>query len=145
LANRPSRFLWAPYFSEEAITAEFLLTASAAYATGVVGMASMLCLPNMPMSPGGALHPGYPEGHFFLPSPKNGVKGLGLPSGRASLGPPCRLRVISRAGAHGAEAEMATFTQFTGRTIAQSTPAREVWLACGRRAGKDYFTRATSS
>lgn len=38
--------------------------------------------------------------------------------------------------------EKRLFTQHTGRTIAQSTPAREVWLACGRRAGKDYFSAA---
>ncbi len=39
-------------------------------------------------------------------------------------------------------AELERFTKHTGRTIAQSTPAREVWLCCGRRAGKDYFVAA---
>lgn len=38
--------------------------------------------------------------------------------------------------------ELATFAKITGRTIAQDTPAKEVWLACGRRAGKDYFIAA---
>jgi hypothetical protein len=38
--------------------------------------------------------------------------------------------------------ERRLFTQFTGRAVPQATQAREVWLACGRRAGKDYFTAA---
>ena len=38
--------------------------------------------------------------------------------------------------------ELAVFTAHTGRTVAQEAPAREVWLACGRRAGKDYFIAA---
>ncbi len=38
--------------------------------------------------------------------------------------------------------EMAVFTKHTGRTIEQTTPAREVWLAVGRRGGKDWFTAA---
>ena len=40
------------------------------------------------------------------------------------------------------DGELQIFTKHTGRTLAQSTPAREVWLACGRRAGKDYFVAA---
>ena len=38
--------------------------------------------------------------------------------------------------------ELAIFMKHTGRTIAQTTPAREVWLAVGRRGGKDWFTAA---
>jgi hypothetical protein len=38
--------------------------------------------------------------------------------------------------------ELAVFTKHTGRTLAQTTPAREVWLAVGRRGGKDWFTAA---
>ena len=38
--------------------------------------------------------------------------------------------------------DLETFTKFTGRTVAQTEPAREVWLAVGRRGGKDWFTAA---
>ncbi len=38
--------------------------------------------------------------------------------------------------------ELTVFQRFTGRTLAPTTSMREVWLACGRRAGKDYFVAA---
>ncbi len=39
-------------------------------------------------------------------------------------------------------AELKIFQRFTGRILAPTTSMREVWLACGRRAGKDYFVAA---
>jgi hypothetical protein len=38
--------------------------------------------------------------------------------------------------------ELALFQAFTGRTVAPTLPAREVWLLVGRRAGKDKFAAA---
>ena len=38
--------------------------------------------------------------------------------------------------------ELAEFQSFTGRTLAPTTQAREVWMAIGRRAGKDWFCAA---
>jgi hypothetical protein len=38
--------------------------------------------------------------------------------------------------------EMIEFQTFTGRMLAQTTQAREVWMAIGGRAGKDWFCAA---
>jgi len=38
--------------------------------------------------------------------------------------------------------EFETFKRFTNRTVAPDRPAREVWLACGRRSGKNWFCAA---
>lgn len=38
--------------------------------------------------------------------------------------------------------ELETFTRFTGRTVGPDSPAREIWLAVGRRGGKDWFAAA---
>ncbi len=40
------------------------------------------------------------------------------------------------------DAELEEYRRFTGRTTAPTTPAREVWLMVGRRAGKDWFSAA---
>ena len=36
-------------------------------------------------------------------------------------------------------AELALFVECTGRSVAPTTPAREGWLVCGRRAGKSFI------
>ena len=40
--------------------------------------------------------------------------------------------------------ELAVFQEFTGRSVAPTAPAREVWLLVGRRAGKDWFSAAVA-
>jgi len=50
-------------------------------------------------------------------------------------------RVVGKAifGEPMSPADLAVFQEFTARTIAPTAPAREVWLAVGRRGGKDWF------
>src|SRR5262245_50535445 len=40
--------------------------------------------------------------------------------------------------------ELEVFQKFTGRTIAPTAPLREIWLAVGRRGGKDWFAAAVA-
>jgi hypothetical protein len=42
-------------------------------------------------------------------------------------------------------AELATFTELTGRTEAPTAPATEAWLICGRRGGKDVNAAALAA
>src|SRR5262245_1676404 len=50
-------------------------------------------------------------------------------------------RVVARAmdGARLTGSELELWKEHTGRSIGPSAPARELWLACGRRSGKSRF------